>query len=111
MIFIKALLLYASEHLLRVFWLLPLKKDQVLFISYGGKQFSGSPKALFKLYQAEGNPLDLAKARALGDTLVNVQKADGSIRTQMLMRPDADNFWINCMGASIRALDLLAETK
>jgi hypothetical protein len=29
----------------------------------------------------------------------------------MLMRPDADNFWINCMGASIRALDLLAETK
>ena len=61
------------------------------------------------LYKAEGNPLDLAKARALGDTLVNVQKADGSIRTQMLMRPDADNFWINCMGASIRALDLLAE--
>jgi hypothetical protein len=63
------------------------------------------------LYKAEGNPLDLAKARALGDTLVNVQKEDGSIRTQMLMRPDADNFWINCMGASIRALDLLAETK
>ena len=63
------------------------------------------------LYKAERNPLDLAKARALGDTLVNVQKADGSIRTQMLMRPDADNFWINCMGASIRALDLLAETK
>jgi len=27
----------------------------------------------------------------------------------MLMRPDADNFWINCMGASVRALDMLAE--
>ena len=38
----------------------------------------------------------------------NEVKANGSIRTQMLMRPDADNFWINCMGASIRALDLLA---
>ena len=48
---------------------------------------------------------------SLAKPLVNVQKADGSIRTQMLMRPDADNFWINCMGASIRALDLLAETK
>ena len=54
MIFIKALLLYAAEHLLRLFWLLPLKKDQVLFISYGGKQFSDSPKALYDLYQAEG---------------------------------------------------------
>ena len=60
------------------------------------------------IYKAEGNPLDLAKARALGDTLVNVQKEDGSIRTQMLMRPDADNFWINCMGASADALDRLA---
>ena len=61
------------------------------------------------IYKAERNPLDLAKARALGDTLVNVQKDDGSIRTQMLMRPDADNFWINSMGASVHALDLLAE--
>ena len=60
------------------------------------------------IYKAEGNPLDLAKARALGDTLVNVQKEDGSIRTQMLMRPDADNFWLNCMGASAGALDRLA---
>lgn len=40
---------------------------------------------------------------------MNVQKADGSIRTQMLMRSDADNFWINFMDASIHALDLLAE--
>ena len=60
------------------------------------------------LYKAAGDPLDLAKARALGDTLVRVQKEDGSIRTQMLSRPDADNFWINCMGASIAALDLLS---
>lgn len=60
------------------------------------------------LYKAEGNPLDLAKARALGDTLVNVQKEDGSIRTQMLMRPDADTFWISCMGASADALDRLS---
>ena len=60
-------------------------------------------------YEAAGDPLDLAKARALGDTLVRVQKDNGSIRTQMLSRQDADNFWINCMGASIAALDLLSK--
>lgn len=61
------------------------------------------------LYEATGNPLDLAKARVLGDAITNVQKADGSIRTQWLMRPDADNFWINCLGASIEALGLLTK--
>lgn len=59
------------------------------------------------LYEASGNPLDLAKARALGDAMTNIQKEDGSIRTQWLMRPDADNFWINCLGASIEALEML----
>ena len=60
------------------------------------------------LYAAERNPLDLAKARALGDALVNIQDAKGCIRTQMLMRPDADSIWINCLGATVDALDLLA---
>ena len=59
--------------------------------------------------KASGNPLDLAKARVLGDAMTNIQKEDGSIRTQWLMRPDADNFWINCLGASIEALELLSE--
>jgi len=61
------------------------------------------------LYKAAGDALDLAKARALGDAMTNIQKADGSIRTQWLMRPDADSFWINCLGASVQALDLLAD--
>jgi hypothetical protein len=61
------------------------------------------------LYKASGDPLDLAKARALGDAMTNIQKADGSIRTQWLLRQDADNFWINCLGASVQALDLLAD--
>ena len=84
-----------------------------------GEQFSWSMpidasntkliRTYIAFYEAAGDPLDLAKARALGDTLVRVQKDDGSIRTQMLSRPDADNFWINCMGASIMALDLLSK--
>ena len=60
------------------------------------------------LYAAERNPLDLAKARALGDSLTNIQDAKGCIRTQMLTRPDADSIWINCLGATVEALDLLA---
>ena len=63
------------------------------------------------LYAAEGNPLDLAKARALGDALTNIQDAKGCIRTQMLTRPDADSIWINCLGATVEALDLLAATR
>ena len=60
------------------------------------------------LYAAEGNPLDLAKARTLGDSIVNIQKEDGSVRTQWLLRPDADNFWLNCLTASAEALELLS---
>ena len=60
------------------------------------------------LYAADRNPLDLAKARALGDSLTNIQDAKGCIRTQMLTRPDADSIWINCLGATVEALDLLA---
>lgn len=61
------------------------------------------------LYKATGDGLDLAKACALGDAMTNIQNADGSIRTHWLMRPDADGFWINCLGASVKALDLLAD--
>jgi len=60
------------------------------------------------LYAAEHRQLDLAKARALGDALTNIQDAKGCIRTQMLKRPDADSIWINCLGATVDALDLLA---
>lgn len=63
------------------------------------------------LYKASRNPLDLAKAQTLGDSMANIQKDDGSIRTQWLMRPDADNFWINCLTASIEALDQLDGTR
>jgi len=62
------------------------------------------------LYRATGSALDIAKARALGDAMTNIQKADGSIRTQWLTRPDADSLWINSLCATIQALDALADT-
>ena len=47
------------------------------------------------------------QARTLGDAMTHIQKPDGSIRPQWLMRSDADYFWIHCLGASIEALDML----
>ena len=50
MISLKVFLVLAAERLLRALWLFPLRKNQVLFISYGGKQFSDNPKALYLKY-------------------------------------------------------------
>ena len=61
------------------------------------------------LYRATGNPLDLAKARALGDSMVRVQEPDGRIPTTWRRKSARDCDWINCMLYSCRALDALAE--
>ncbi len=74
------------------------------------------------LHAAEGNPLDLAKARALGDSMVNNQDDNGRIRTYWIPEagdrddPDAGAVrlpeggdWFNCMCASAEALALLKE--
>lgn len=75
------------------------------------------------LYSAEGSPLDLAKARALGDSMVNNQDGNGRIRTYWIPEPgDEDDplgdairvplggDWFNCMAADMQALKLLVET-
>ena len=68
------------------------------------------------LYKAQGNPADLAKARALGDTATRMQCPDGRLPTwwwpDRAKRVYAD--WINCMMATAEALEQLAaetETK
>ena len=60
------------------------------------------------LYAATGNALDLAKAKTLGDAVVNVQEDDGRIPTHWNVSHfhDRDYDWINCM---IAAADALAE--
>ena len=63
------------------------------------------------LYDATGNPLDLAKARTLGDSIVRTQKADGRIPTIWTTSVGADlqSDWINCTAASIAALQRLSK--
>ncbi len=59
-------------------------------------------------YRAERNPLDLAKAKALGDTATRCTSADGLEATwwsENMLRTD---IWPNCMAATARALSELA---
>lgn len=75
------------------------------------------------LYAAEGRALDLAKARALGDAMVNNQDESGRIRTYWI--PEAGDTgdplagvvpsplggdWYNCMAEDMRALAELVGT-
>ena len=58
-----------------------------------------------KMYEVERNPLDLAKARALGDAITRNQQSDGLIPTVFPNDPGrAGRHWLNCMMATIRAL-------
>ena len=62
-------------------------------------------------YDAEKNPLDLAKARALGDAYTRAQRPDGRIPTQWTVGLEANEQqdWLNCMCADVEAIALLAE--
>ena len=63
------------------------------------------------MWRATGNATDLAKARALGDSIVNLQDPDGRIPTHWNKKhfPDRDYDWVNCMLGSAHALEMLAE--
>lgn len=57
------------------------------------------------LYAAEKNPLDLAKACALGDAITRNQQPDGLIPTVFPYdKSRAGRNWLNCMLATIQAL-------
>ena len=62
------------------------------------------------LYGVTGNPLDLAKARTLGDSIVRVQRADGRIPTLWAKGEgdDLQNDWINCLVYALEVLEQLA---
>lgn len=62
------------------------------------------------LHKACGTPLDLAKARTLGDSIVRIQKENGRIQTIWTSRAGQplQSDWVNCMAASVQALVKLA---
>ena len=56
---LKILYIKLVATILKAFWLFPVKKRTVLFLSFDGKQFSDSPKAVYEemLQQGEGYQL------------------------------------------------------
>ena len=65
------------------------------------------------LYAAEGNPIDLMKARTLGDSVTRAQLGNGDIVTQWtspylyLQTQGSKSWWINCLVQAVEALELL----
>jgi len=64
--------------------------------------------AYLALYRAEKNPVDLAKARALGGAILRQQQPEGWIRTHWAWDETPDKIWMNCHVASALALLELA---
>ena len=65
--------------------------------------------AYLALYRAGKDPLDLAKARALGGAILRQQQPGGWVRTHWAWRETQDKIWMNCHVASALALQELAE--
>jgi hypothetical protein len=62
------------------------------------------------LYEAGCGDLYLAKAKALADQLVNVQREDGQIPTHWMVKDDKEwNFWFNCMFGSCKTLEIMSK--
>ena len=60
------------------------------------------------LYDLEKDPMDLAKARALGDAVTRIQGPDGRIPTWCDLSRPVEQDWINCGFATAAAMKLLA---
>ena len=70
---------------------------------------AGVAMAWMRVYEHTGDLLALAKAKALVDSLVKVQKESGCIPTVMHNMEDCNDIWANCTYQSITALMRFAE--
>ena len=97
-------------------WRAPTVLEQYRCYSPIDASASKLMKTYLALYRAEGRPLDLAKAKALGDSMVNNQDDNGRIRTYWIPEPGDDDplagairlplggDWFNCMASDVEAL-------
>lgn len=93
-------------------WFYPCALEQYAYYVPVDASNAKMIKSYLALYRAEKNPLDLAKARALGDALVRTQRPNGYIPTEYALVENRDNpmqGWLNCTCATLEALSELAE--
>ena len=93
-------------------WFYPCVLEQYVYYVPVDASSAKLIRTYLALYRAEGDPLDLAKARALGDALVRIQRPSGYIPTEYALVEKRDNpmqGWLNCTCATVAALSELAE--
>ena len=63
-------------------------------------------RAYLAMYRAEGQEIDLMKAKALADTMTRIQQENGRIPTpwSTIGVEKVEKDWMNCMGSSVAAL-------
>ncbi|MBO4558073.1 MAG: hypothetical protein J5693_05655 [Bacteroidales bacterium] len=86
---------------------LPFVYEQFVFQVPVDHSTAGVAMAWMRIWEQTGDPLALAKAKTLVDSLVKVQQENGRIPTVMYNEdPDNHNdIWANCTWQSIVALD------
>lgn len=92
-------------------WILPGVQEQQGLWSPVDASAAKLIRTYLALYRAAGNPLDLAKARALGNSITRAQWDDGCIRTFWVKadrNDDRYHVWLNCHLDSAAALNELA---
>lgn len=86
-------------------WITPCVLEQYYWYVPIDASASKLIRTYLALYRAEGNPLDLAKAKVLGDAMTRVQKPDGDIPTHW--KGETSCSWWNCILADIEAMQEL----
>lgn len=71
---LKQIVIFLISTTLKLFWIIPVKKNRVLFLSFNGKQFSDSPMYIYKEMLQYGNKYELIWAFSNPDSIVNKKK-------------------------------------
>lgn len=88
-------------------WILPGVTEQYYWAVPIDASASKLIRTYLALYRAEKNPLDLAKAKALGDAMTRMQKPDGDIPTHWYGEKGCS--WWNCLLSDVVSMAELAE--
>ena len=71
---LKQIVIFLISTTLKLFWIIPVKKNRVLFLSFNGKQFSDSPMYIYKEMPQYGNKYELNWAFSNPDSILNKKK-------------------------------------
>lgn len=69
---LKKIIIYFISTLLKAFWIIPVKKTRVLFLSFNGKQFSDSPKYVYEGMLKYRGEYELIWVFSTPETLKNI---------------------------------------